>query len=373
MTDADLLTVIEPDGATAPGYDTGLSDDELLRAYRAMLCVRAFDDTCMKLQRAGRIGFSIPNRGVEATQVGAASALRTSDFLFPSYRDFGMALYHGVPAVEMMHNMFGNAEDSGKGRQMAVHFSFEAPIKFFSISSPIGTHIPQAVGAAYAFKHRGEDHVCLVSFGDGGTSSLGFHSGMNFAGVWKAPVVFLCQNNGWAISCPAEDQTASAGYAIKAEAYGMPGITVDGNDLLAVHQAVSDAVARARRGEGPTLIEALTYRMGGHSTSDDPTKYVPKEVLEAWAEKDPVERFRRYLEKRGMWDAEVEERLTGEVNDEVTAAAKVAEGIPRPGLETMFSDVYEVLPAHLRRQGEGAFDLASRKGDAAAGDGAFPL
>ncbi|MDA1263729.1 MAG: thiamine pyrophosphate-dependent dehydrogenase E1 component subunit alpha [Planctomycetota bacterium] len=372
MTDS-LLTVIEPDGATVPGFDTTLSDDELLRAYRAMLCVRAFDDICMKMQRSGRIGFSIPNRGVEACQVGAAAAFEATDFLFPSYRDFGMALYHGVPAVEMMHNMFGNAEDSAKGRQMPVHFSFVEPIKYFSISSPIGTHIPHAVGAAFAFQQRGEDRVCLASFGDGGTSSLGFHSGLNFAGVWKAPVVFLCQNNGWAISLPAEEQTASDGYAVKAEAYGMPGVTVDGNDLLAVHQAVSEAVARARRGEGPTLIEAKTYRMGGHSTSDDPTKYVPAEELAAWAEKDPVERFRRYLERRGLWTAEIETKLRAEVADEVATGARTAEATGKPGLETIFSDVYAELPAHLRRQGEAAFDLAKRKGDASSGDGAFPL
>jgi 2-oxoisovalerate dehydrogenase E1 component alpha subunit len=165
-----------------------------------------------------------------------------------------MALYHGVRPLEMMHNMFGDAQDSAKGRQMPVHFSFVEPIRFFSISSPIGTHVPQAVGAAYAIKLRGEDGVALASFGDGGTSSLGFHSGLNFAGVWKAPVVFLCQNNQWAISCPSEKQTASESYAIKAKAYGMPGVLVDGNDLLAVHKAVAEAVARARAGGGPTLI-----------------------------------------------------------------------------------------------------------------------
>jgi TPP-dependent pyruvate/acetoin dehydrogenase alpha subunit len=373
MTDADLLTVLDPDGTTAPGYDSALSDAELLRAYRAMLCVRAFDDICVKLQRGGRIGFSIPNRGVEATQVGAASALESTDFLFPSYRDFGMALYHGVPLVEMMHNMFGNAEDAARGRQMPVHFSFREPIKYFSISSPIGTHLPQAVGAAHAFKARGEDRVCLASFGDGGTSSLGFHSAMNFAGVWKSPVVFLCQNNGWAISCPSDQQTASDGFAIKAEAYGMPGVTVDGNDLLAVHQATAEAVARARRGDGPTLIEALTYRMGGHSTSDDPSQYVPAETLAAWAKKDPVDRLRRYLERCDLWNAEAEADLLAQVKSEVAQAARTAEDTARPGLETIFSDVYAELPAHLRRQGEASFDLARRKGDAAAGGGAFPL
>ncbi|MCP3920764.1 MAG: thiamine pyrophosphate-dependent dehydrogenase E1 component subunit alpha [bacterium] len=372
MDTTELLKVIEPDGAT-PGFDTDLSDAELVHCYRTMLAVRAFDDVCMKLQRAGRIGFSIPNKGIEATQVGAASAIDKTDFLFPSYRDFGMALYHRVPPVEMMHNMFGNELDSAHGRQMPVHFSFVDPIRLYSISSPIGTHIPHAVGAAHAFRLKGEDRVCLVSFGDGGTSSLGFHSGLNFAGVWKAPVVFLCQNNGWAISCPSEEQTASEGYAIKAKAYGMPGIVVDGNDLLAVRQATSDAVARARRGEGPTLIEARTFRMGGHSTSDDPTRYVPAELLEEWGRKDPVTRFQRYLEKEGIWTAKLEEQLTAEVSAEINAAAKVAEGTGQPGLETIFSDVYADLPTHLRKQGEFLFDLTARRGDAAAGDGAFPL
>ncbi len=368
----EMMSLITEDGS-APAYSGGLSDEALLRCYRTMLLVRAFDDICMKLQRSGRIGFSVPNKGVEGTQVGAASALRSTDLFFPSYRDFGMALYHGVRPAAMMNNMFGNAGDSAKGRQMPVHFSFVDPIKYFSISSPIGTHLPQAVGAAYASTLRGEDTVTLASFGDGGTSSLGFHSGLNFAGVWKAPVIFLCQNNGWAISCPSEGQTASDGYAIKAKAYGMPGITVDGNDVLAVNQAVAEAAERARRGEGPTLIEAHTYRMGGHSTSDDPTKYVPKEELEAWAAKDPVLRLRSHLTSRGLWSEDLEARLVQECSKEVTAAVREAEAQPAPALETVFSDVYESLPDHLRRQGEQAFDLARRKGDAAAGDGAFPL
>ncbi|MEM1453363.1 MAG: thiamine pyrophosphate-dependent enzyme [Planctomycetota bacterium] len=369
----DMLTVIEPDGATKKGFDAGLSDDELLHCYRTMLLVRSFDEICLKLQRAGRIGFSIPNRGIEATQVGAASALRKSDWIFPSYRDFGMALFHDVPAVEMMHNMFGNAEDSAKGRQMPVHFSFVEPIHFYSISSPIGTHLPHAVGAAYASKMRGEDTVHLVSFGDGGTSSLGFHSGMNFAAVWKAPVVFLCQNNGYAISCPSDEQTASDGYAIKAEAYGMPHTTVDGNDLFAVRQAVLDAAAHARSGGGPTMIEAVTFRMGGHSTSDDPTKYVPAELVEEWEKKDPVERFRRFLEKRGIWNQELEDSMRKNTLAEIDAAAKAAEATAKPGLETIFSDVYEEVPAHIRAQGEFLFDLSKRRGEAADGDGEFPL
>ena len=372
MSAYEEFKVLSADGS-AGDHDPGLSDEGLLHCYRTMLMVRAFDDTAMKLQRSGRIGFSIPNRGIEATQVGAASALKTSDWIFPSYRDFGMPIYHGVEVVEMMHNMFGNALDSAKGRQMPVHFSFEDPIRFVSISSPIGTHIPQGVGAAHAMKLRGEDSVALISFGDGGTSSLGFHSGLNFAGVWKSPAVFLCQNNGYAISMPTEKQTASDGFAVKGEAYGVRGVVVDGNDLLAVREVTREAVARARAGEGPTLIEALTFRMGGHSTSDDPTRYVPEALVAEWEKKDPVPRFEAYLASRGLWKEGDREALYEECMAEVKEAADVAQATEAPSLETIFSDVYEEVPDHIRAQGEAAFDLLRRKGDAAAGDGEFPL
>lgn len=372
MTATEPLSLMAPDG-TLQGHEHGLSSQELLHGYKTMVRVRAFDEVCLKLQRSGRIGFSIPNRGVEATQVGAASALRKSDWIFPSYRDFGMALYHGITPLEMMHNMYGDARDGAKGRQMPVHFSFDEPIRFVSISSPIGTHIPQAVGAAYAMQLRGEDNVALASFGDGGTSSLGFHSGLNFAGVWKAPCVFLCQNNGWAISCPTDKQTASEGFAIKGQAYGVPGVVVDGNDFFAVRQAVGAAVERARAGGGPTLVECRTMRMGGHSTSDDPTRYVPKELLDAWAARDPIQRFERYLQSRGLWSEGAAKQLYQECLDEVSAAAREAEATPRPALETIFTDVYASLPEHLRRQGQELFELGRRKGDAAAADGKFPL
>lgn len=372
MTTTEPLQVIQADGGVN-GYDPRLSGAELLHCYRAMLQVRAFDAICLKLQRAGRIGFSIPNEGIEATQVGAASTLRKSDWIFPSYRDFGMALYHGVAPLEMMHNMFGNARDGAKGRQMPVHFSFVEPIRFVSISSPIGTHIPQAVGVAHAARLRGEDTVVLASFGDGGTSSLGFHSGLNFAGVWRSPVVFLCQNNGWAISCPTEEQTASDGFAVKGEAYGIPGVVVDGNDLLAVRKVTLEAVERARSGGGPTLIEAKTFRMGGHSTSDDPKRYVPAEQFEHWRKRDPIPRFEKFLQASGLLDAARAAALNAEVTEEIAVAARAAEQVGPPALETIFSDVYAALPAHIRKQGEQAFDLAARRGEARSGDGKFPL
>ena len=372
MSTYEEFRVLDADGG-AGDHDPGLTDAELLHCYRTMLMVRAFDDTAMKLQRSGRIGFSIPNRGIEATQVGAASALKKTDWIFPSYRDFGMPLYHGVEVVEMMHNMFGNSRDTAKGRQMAVHFSFADPIHFFSISSPIGTHIPQGVGAAHAMKMRGEDSVALISFGDGGTSSLGFHSGLNFAGVWKSPAVFLCQNNGYAISMPTEKQTASECFAVKGEAYGIPGVVVDGNDLLAVRQVTAEAVARARAGDGPTLIEALTFRMGGHSTSDDPTRYVPEALVAEWEKKDPVPRFEAYLASRDLWKEGDRESIYAQCMSEVKEAADAAQATAAPSLDTIFSDVYAEIPDHIRAQGEAAFDLLRRKGDAAGGDGEFPL
>jgi len=372
MSKRNVEKVLDAKG-NAKGYKPELSDEELLRCYSTMLKVRAFDDIAMKLQRSGRIGFSVPNLGVEGTQVGSASALRTSDWFFPSYRDFGMAMYHGVDPLRMMHNMFGNAEDQARGRQMPVHFSFADPIKFVSISSPLGTHLPQAVGAAFAAQKRGEDTVALASFGDGGTSTLGFHSALNFAGVWKAPVVFLCQNNGYAISLPLSGQTASDGIAIKGEAYGVPNVAVDGNDLLAVHRATAEAVARARAGEGPTLIEAVTFRMGGHSTSDDPSKYVPKKLLDQWAKKDPILRFEKYLATRKLWTPKLRKEMQAEVAAEVTQAAKIAQETPKPGLETVFSDVYAEVPEHIRKQGKEAFELAARRGGADGGAGAFPL
>ena len=372
MTMTEPRSILSATGK-ANGFDPKMTDAELMHCYRSMRLVRAFDDICLKLQRSGRIGFSIPNLGIEACQIGAAAGLRKDDWFFPSYRDFGMALYHGVAPLDMMNNMFGNANDNAVGRQMPVHFSFVDPIHFVSISSPLGTHIPQAVGAAYAMQQRGEDTVCLASFGDGSTSTLGFHSGLLFAGVWKSPVVFLCQNNGYAISLPAHEQTASESYAIKGKAYGVPAVRVDGNDVFAMKEAVEEAAERARSGGGPTLIEAITFRMGGHSTSDDPTVYVPKAEVDEWKQKDPIERFELYLKERGLLDDDKVAAMIKDCLAEIDVAAKAAQAVGPPALETIFSDVYAEIPAHLRAQGAAAFDLAKRLGYAAAGDGAFPL
>ncbi len=372
MSDS-LLQILDPTGKKV-GAAPRVKKDVLKRMYRAILMTRHFDDRCMKLQRTGKIGFSIPNLGIEAVSAGAAAALDPAkDWIAPSYRDFAMAFFHGVPAEALMDTQFGNAEDNNLGRQMPVHFTFREPIPFLSISSPIGTHLPQAVGIALAMRKRGEDGVCLTSFGDGGTSSLGFHSGLNFAGVLSAPVVFLCQNNQWAISCPLDKQTASESIAAKGEAYGIPGVRVDGNDVLAVYKAVREAVDRARLGEGPTLIEAVTMRMGGHSTSDDPSRYVPAELLEEWREKDPLVRFRAYLLAKGVIDEAEAERLDAECAAECAAAAKASGAKGRPALDTVFTDVYETMPPHLSAQKDWCISHYSSRGEGVNEEGEFPL
>lgn len=370
---SDTLQIIDPSGKKV-GTAPRLKKDVLLRMFRAMVRTRAFDDRCMKLQRTGRIAFSVPNKGIEATSVGAAAALDVKrDWVAPHYRDFGIPLFHGVTALEMMDNMYGNVDDNAVGRQMPVHFSFDQPLKYLSISSPLGTQIPHAVGIAMAMRSRGEDGVCLTTFGDGSTNTLGFHSGMNFAGVYGSPVVFLCQNNGWAISCPVEKQTASEGFAIKGEAYGIPGVTVDGNDALAVYRAVSEAVKRARAGEGPTLIEAVTYRMGGHSTSDDPSKYVAKEMFDEWEARCPIKRFRAWLIDEGKLTEDEADAIVKEADEEMLKAAREAEAKPVPPLDTIFSDVYADQPPHLKQQSDFAVGHYSSRGEGVNEKGEFPL
>jgi len=351
-----------------------LKKELLLRMYRAMVDVRSFDDRCMKLQRTGKIGFSIPNKGIEACSIGAAAALDpATDWIAPHYRDFGMMFFHGLSIESMFDNMYGNCDDLAVGRQMPVHFTFREPIKFLSISSPLGTQIPQAVGIGMAMQRRGEKGVALASFGDGSTSTPGFHSGLNFAGVFGAPVVFLCQNNQWAISCPSEKQTMSESYAVKGEAYGIPGVRVDGNDMLAVYGAVTEAVARARAGEGPTLVEAVTFRMGGHSTSDDPTRYIEASVFKEWEKKDPMTRFRAFLIAEGHMSEDEALKIVKDSEAAMLAAAAAAEAKKRPGLATIFSDVYAELPPHLAAQQEACVEHYATRGEGVDEKGEFPL
>ncbi len=245
----------------------------------------------------------------------------------------------------------GNSADESKGRQMPVHWGFR-DYKIVSLSSPIGSKLLHAVGVAYAAKFRGERSVALASFGEGATSQGEFHAAMNFAGVWKTPVVFFCENNQYAISLPVRRSTASESIAIKAEAYGFEGVQIDGNDILAVYKATKSAVDKARSGGGPTLIEAITYRMGGHSTSDDPSIYRSQDEVEMWKRRDPLTRFTAYLIKKGIITEQENQKMMSEIDAELARVVKEREAIPPPDPSTLFTEVYSEMPWHLREEAE---------------------
>lgn len=342
--------VLKADGSlVAKGEEPMIRDAELKSVYATMVKVRALNERGMNLQRQGRINFYIGSEGQEAVHVGAGAALKSEDPYFPHYRDPGVAILRGATMTDIVHQLYGTSKDLVKGRQMPNHFSFKAQ-EFFSISSPLTTQVPQAVGAAYAIKLKREPRVVMTSFGDGSTSQGDFHVGLNFAGVWKVPCVFLCNNNQYAISVPVEKQHAAETFAQKAEAYGFEGVRCDGNDVLAVYMTSKAAVDKARHGGGPTLVEAVTFRMGPHSSSDDPKRYVPPARLEEWKSRDPIHRLRLYMEKIGVWNQHAEDDLYAGIKAEIQAAVEDAEKTPMPDLATMFEDVYATVPWHLEAQ-----------------------
>ncbi|MDA4129624.1 MAG: pyruvate dehydrogenase (acetyl-transferring) E1 component subunit alpha [Thaumarchaeota archaeon] len=343
------MQVIFADGHLEESLEPKLAESELKKMYRAMSMTRAFDSKSLNMQRQGRIGFYVPSAGQEAAQIGSAYALREDDWVLPTYRDTGVAIYRGIPMSLLFAHLMGNSQDVMMGRQMPNHWGYKQ-INFVSVAATIAAHLPVATGIAMGMKLKHEDRVAMAYHGDGATSEGDFHAAYNFAGVFKSPVVFICENNGWAISLPASRQTASTSFAEKARAYGFRGVRVDGNDVLAVYKAARDAVDRARRGAGPSMVECLTYRMGPHSTSDDPNRYRTKEEIEDWKRKDPIERFRVYLEKRGYWTKDYEESLKREIDSEISNAIKEQERVPLPEIQTMFEDVYSEMPWNVKEQ-----------------------
>lgn len=349
MNELSMITALLPDGTVDPANDPGLSDGQLLTLYGKMTLLRALDEKGIALQRSGRIGFYVPSAGQEACPVGAGFRLREGDWVFPSYRDHGMALMRGCPLPTLVAQLFGNSSDATRGRQMPNHWC-DRNIRLVSVSSPVATQLPHAVGAGYAAKLRGEPVAAIASFGDGATSTGEFHAAMNFAGVFRTPTVFLCENNQYAISVHVTRQTAVASLAVKAQAYGIPGVRVDGNDVLAVCKVAGDALARARSGGGSTLIEAITYRLGPHSTSDDPTVYRTEEEVAQWRKRDPIRRFAACLRIRGLLDDTAEEAAQSEAKEAVRRAVASAEAAPPVPVESLFDDVYEEMPWHLAEQ-----------------------
>lgn len=326
-----------------------LDEATLTQMYRAMAANRRVDERCMKLQRQGRIGFYGTATGEEAAAVGSAAALDEDDWVFPALRQGGVMLYRGWPIEKWFHHLFGTEQAVEKGRSMPCHYS-DHTVGTVSWSSCMATQLPHAVGMAYAARYEGDDAVAAAYLGDGATSEGDFHTAMNFAGVWDAPVVFLCNNNQWAISVPFEKQTGSESIHVKADAYGFDGHRVDGNDVLAVYEATKDAVDKAREGGGPTLLEFVTYRIRGHSTSDDPTQYRDEEEVEAWKRRDPLGRFRQYLLRQGILSREALDAMHDEIETEIDAAIDAAEQGTPPSLESMVEDVYKEVPWHLQDQ-----------------------
>jgi pyruvate dehydrogenase E1 component alpha subunit len=347
--DIALTCVLRDDGSADPATDPRVPADLLLRAYREMRRLRALDGRMTLLQRQGRVGFYGAARGQEAVPIATGLALEKDDWVFPALREQSVMLVRGFPLSAFVAQVFGNSADVQKGRQMPSHQSGRA-VNQVSWSSCIGPQLPHAVGAAWAMRAKKSGAIAVAFCGDGATSQADFHSAMNFAAVWQAPCVIVCQNNHWSISVPTEKQTASRTLAVKARAYGMPGVRVDGNDLLAMMRVLREAIGRARSGGGPTFIEAVTYRMGPHSTSDDPSRYRSAEEVDRWGRKDPLERLRRHLVHLGLVTDAGDLALESELALEIAAAIDAVEAMPGPARGSLLEDVYAEPPWHLREQ-----------------------
>jgi pyruvate/2-oxoglutarate/acetoin dehydrogenase E1 component/TPP-dependent pyruvate/acetoin dehydrogenase alpha subunit len=334
-----MYTVLAPDGSVV-GDLPDLPDEEMVELHRLMLRSRAFDRRALAAQRQGRLGTYAMLEGHEATQVGSAAALRPGDFVYPAYREHAVQITRGMPLEVILAYWRGLPNVDWDVHRYGM----------MSIAVPIASHLPHAVGHAYAARLAGRDVVTVAYFGDGGTSETDFHSGLNFAGVWRTPTVFLCQNNRYAISVPYEKQTASPTIAGKAAAYGMPGVLVDGMDVLAVYAATRQAVDRAAAGEGPTLIEAVCYRFGAHATADDARLYRHPDEEAEWLPRDPVTRFGAFLRSRGLWDDDREVALVGEAEADFDRAMAAIEARPLPGRDDIIRHASARVPARFVEQ-----------------------
>ncbi|HXF72393.1 MAG TPA: pyruvate dehydrogenase (acetyl-transferring) E1 component subunit alpha [Actinomycetota bacterium] len=337
---AEPLRLVGPDGTPVGDVDVGLSPDQLRELLRLMVLARRLDEECLALQRQGELTVYPPHRGQEAAQVGSAYALGPEDFVFPSFRELAAALVRGVDPVAYLEYHRGTWH-GGPYDPLASRF---API-----CVPVATQLCHAVGWALGARLDGRPACALAYFGDGASSEGDFHEACNLAGVWRAPVVFLCQNNGWAISVPARAQTAGEIWR-RAEGYGFPGLRVDGNDVLAVYLATREALERARAGEGPTLIEAMTYRLGPHSTADDPTRYRDRDEVERFAREDPIARHQAFLLARGLADGAFLEACREEAEARVAEIRAAVTRIPPPPPEELFRSAFAAPPPALERE-----------------------
>ncbi|KAH0670469.1 hypothetical protein KY290_025890 [Solanum tuberosum] len=342
--------VLDDDGYPITSDFAQIEKEVALKIYTDMVTLQTMDTIFYEAQRQGRISFYLTTVGEEAINIASAAALKTDDFIFPQYRESGVLLWRGFTIQEFANQLFGNKHDYGKGRQMPIHYGSNKH-NYITVASTVATQLPHAVGAAYALKMDAKNACTIVYFGDGGSSTGDFHAALNFAAVLDAPVIFFCRNNGFAISTPVSDQFRSDGVVTKGQAYGIRSIRVDGNDALAVFTAVHEARKMAVTERKPILVEALTYRAGHHSTSDDSTKYRPAKEIEWWRrERDPVSRFRKWIEREGWLNSQVESELCSNIRKQVLQAIQVAEKQEKPPIKDVFTDVYDVSPANLQEQ-----------------------
>jgi len=336
----ERFQILDQAGAARPGLEPALPPEALRTMYSRMVFTRLADAKALKLQRQGRLGTFASSRGHEACQVGAASAMAGGDWLFPYFRDMGMYLTLGYPLADYYHYWMGN--EAGLRTPEGLNI--------YPLAIPVASQILHAVGAGMAANYRKLKVAVVTTFGDGATSEGDFHEAMNFAGVFKTPNVLICYNNQFAISVPRSRQTAAATIAQKAIAYGFRGVQVDGNDVLAVRTAVEEAAAAARAGGGPTLIEAYTYRMGDHTTSDDAARYRASEEVAEWEKRDPIPRFQAYLKAKGLWDEAYEAAVQSTSAAAVEKAVEAAEARPPASVEDLFAYTYAAMPPSLREQ-----------------------
>lgn len=343
------ISYLDEKGNLSENCKTQIDEETLIKGYQTMLMTRLVDERMITLQRQGTISFALSSLGEEACAVASAAALNREDWMYPQYREAGIMFWRGFTVQQYIHHMFGDAKDKTLGRQMPNHFGAKE-LNVVTVSSPIATKIPHAAGCAYAMKLQKETSVVICYFGEGASSEGDFHVGLNFAAVRKVPVIFFCRNNGYAISTPCFRQFATDGVAPEGVGHGILTYRIDGNDFFAVYEMVKKARQLCLENKGPIFIEAMTYRLGAHSTSDDPSLYRSEEEVTKWQNKCPVLRLRRYLEHKKLWDEEKEAQYVAQVNQNITESINHAKETPKPPLVSLFEHVYFEMPQTLKEQ-----------------------